>query len=310
MSFELAPDIATHTRPQVSGRLHWVGMEKIGSPLKIRLADGTAILAPGEIDVGVSLDDPSSRGIHMSRMFKLVQDRLTEEPVTVPLLGDLLAEVIPQQGGLSQSGRLRVRFQLPLRTQGLVSGEPGWRQYPVWLEAAQSPLGKQARMGFEILYSSTCPCSAALAQQLMAERFNDEFGRRSSVSPHEIQMWFQDTGLVATPHAQRSRAEIELEIRDPDNAPEVSELIRSLEVTLGTAVQATVKRADEREFARLNAENLMFCEDAARKLKAALNDDARVADFMVRVEHQESLHAHDAVAVARKDPTPPAPGHY
>jgi GTP cyclohydrolase I len=278
MKSNLSPDIATHSRPLVSGRLHWVGMEKIGSPLKLRLADGTEVLAPGEIDVGVSLDDPSSRGIHMSRMFKLVQDRLTEVPVSLQLLRDLLA--------------------------ALISGESGWRQYPVWLEAAQTASGKQSRMGFEILYSSTCPCSAALAQQVFAEKFNEEFGRRASLSPHEVQLWLQDTGLVATPHAQRSRAEISLEIRDTQMAPEVSALIKSLEETLGTAVQATVKRADEQEFARLNAENLMFCEDAARRLKAALDADIRIADFKVRVEHQESLHAHDAVAVARKDLIP------
>jgi GTP cyclohydrolase I len=304
MKSNLSPDIATHSRPLVSGRLHWVGMEKIGSPLKLRLADGTEVLAPGEIDVGVSLDDPSSRGIHMSRMFKLVQDRLTEVPVSLQLLRDLLAELIPLQGGLSQSGQLRVRFQLPLKTEALISGESGWRQYPVWLEAAQTASGKQSRMGFEILYSSTCPCSAALAQQVFAEKFNEEFGRRASLSPHEVQLWLQDTGLVATPHAQRSRAEISLEIRDTQMAPEVSALIKSLEETLGTAVQATVKRADEQEFARLNAENLMFCEDAARRLKAALDADIRIADFKVRVEHQESLHAHDAVAVARKDLIP------
>ena len=41
-------------------------------------------------------------------------------------------------------------------------------------------------------------------------------------------------------------------------------------------------------------------QDAARKLKRLLDDDARYEDFRVRVEHQESLHAHDAVAVATK----------
>jgi GTP cyclohydrolase I len=40
----------------------------------------------------------------------------------------------------------------------------------------------------------------------------------------------------------------------------------------------------------------MFCEDAARRVAAALADDARVQRFDVRVSHYESLHAHDAVA--------------
>ena len=40
----------------------------------------------------------------------------------------------------------------------------------------------------------------------------------------------------------------------------------------------------------------MFCEDAARRVAAALAVDARLTGWHVRVAHFESLHAHDAVA--------------
>jgi GTP cyclohydrolase I len=61
-----------------------------------------------------------------------------------------------------------------------------------------------------------------------------------------------------------------------------------------------VKREDEQAFARLNGQNLMFCEDAARRMQSALQADERIADFWLRASHFESLHAHDAVAVAVK----------
>ena len=115
-------------------------------------------------------------------------------------------------------------------------------------------------------------------------------------------MWLLEHGPVATPHAQRIRAEIEVEFQDVNDTPGPAELIVTLEKAVGTPVQATVKRIDEQEFARLNAENLMFCEDAARRLKGALDEDLRISDFLVRVEHQESLHAHNAVAIVRKVP--------
>ena len=66
-------------------------------------------------------------------------------------------------------------------------------------------------------------------------------------------------------------------------------------------MQTAVKREDEQEFALLNGQNLMFIEDAGRKLKIALAADQRLADFWVRIEHHESLHAHDAVGVFTKD---------
>jgi GTP cyclohydrolase I len=61
-------------------------------------------------------------------------------------------------------------------------------------------------------------------------------------------------------------------------------------------VQTAVKREDEQAFAELNAANLMFCEDAARRVAAALSGDERVERYDVRVAHFESLHPHDAVA--------------
>jgi len=50
----------------------------------------------------------------------------------------------------------------------------------------------------------------------------------------------------------------------------------------------------------LNGHNLMFVEDAARRVKNALNQKASYLDFWLRVEHYESLHAHDAVSITTK----------
>jgi GTP cyclohydrolase I len=61
-----------------------------------------------------------------------------------------------------------------------------------------------------------------------------------------------------------------------------------------------VKREDEQEFARLNGANLMFCEDAGRRLKRVLDADARVSDYRVEAVHVESLHPHNAVSVVVK----------
>jgi len=68
---------------------------------------------------------------------------------------------------------------------------------------------------------------------------------------------------------------------------------------LGTAVQTAVKRADEQAFALANGQNLMFCEDAARRLHKALRQLEWSTAFKLRVEHAESLHAHDAVAISQ-----------
>ena len=61
-------------------------------------------------------------------------------------------------------------------------------------------------------------------------------------------------------------------------------------------MQTAVKRADEQAFALANGKNLMFCEDAARRLGSALCQADWLEGFKLQIVHAESLHAHDAVA--------------
>jgi GTP cyclohydrolase I len=136
-----------------------------------------------------------------------------------------------------------------------------------------------------------------LSRQLNAERFAEDFAAARPLSTAVVGEWLaSERGLAATPHAQRSRADIRVELRPAfDELPLVA-LIDAIEQGLGTPVQTAVKREDEQAFARLNAENLMFCEDAARRVAAVLASDPRIERYDAEVAHFESLHAHDAVA--------------
>ena len=103
-------------------------------------------------------------------------------------------------------------------------------------------------------------------------------------------------GMAATPHAQRSRAEVRVELKPSLDELPLQTLVDAVENALATPVQTAVKREDEMAFAALNAANLMFCEDSARRVSDAVSEDGRVSAWKVRVAHYESLHPHDAVA--------------
>jgi GTP cyclohydrolase I len=105
---------------------------------------------------------------------------------------------------------------------------------------------------------------------------------------------------MATPHSQRSVAEVKVKLNSSVSDFPITDLVDAIENSLKTPVQAAVKRADEQEFARLNGQNLMFCEDAARRLQHAMNLSSQYDDFWLRINHLESLHAHDAVSVTTK----------
>jgi len=138
-----------------------------------------------------------------------------------------------------------------------------------------------------------------LARQLIQQQFIDDFADRP-LQHTDVLAWLGSSqGIVATPHSQRSNAALHLRLDDfIDELPLIA-LINDAESALGTAVQTAVKRADEQAFALANGQNLMFCEDAARRLNLALRRSPGINAFQLRVVHAESLHAHDAVAESR-----------
>ena len=284
------PDIAAQASRQALP-LDWVGMRGIALPI---LIDGQHLTATA--DAGVSLDDGTARGIHMSRLY-LALEMLDQQPLTSALLRNVLQRFLDTHEGLSKNAYLRIHTQLLLKRPALVSPLAGWKTYPVSIEARLENQMFHVELKIDVTYSSTCPCSAALARQLIQQQFVDDFA--NTPLQHEAVLAWLGTadGIVATPHSQRSSAQLHVQLQGTD-LPIVG-LINAAEAALGTAVQTAVKRADEQAFALANGQNLMFCEDAARRLNIALKRSDAIKAFHLQVIHAESLHAHDAVAESR-----------
>ena len=286
------PDIATQPQEH-SAPLDWVGMCGIALPIQF---DGHHVSAMA--DAGVSLVDGTARGIHMSRLY-LALEALEQQPLTPLAIRRLLADFLASHEGLSNAAYLNLSFEHLLKRPALVSPLAGWKRYPITLEAKIENEMFHVELSVRVPYSSTCPCSAALARQLIQQQFEADFAEQQ-LERSAVLVWLGSSkGIVATPHSQRSQALIN--VRLPHNLVSlpITELIDRIESSLGTAVQTAVKRADEQAFALANGQNLMFCEDAARRLHQALRQVRWVEGFSLRVEHAESLHAHDAVAISR-----------
>lgn len=290
------PDVALD-RAATARALDRVGMAGVALPVRTRSATGEALQVPAKVDVFVDLRDPDARGIHMSRLYLRLQHAFAAEEMTPDGLARVLRALVETQGELSRSAHLVIRFDHLLLRPALASANAGWKAYPVEVIADVVDGQVSIDLAVAIDYSSTCPASAALSRQMSAEAFAQTFGTEGSVDAASVREWLRsEQGLVATPHAQRSRADVRVGLADGLPSLPIVELIDRVEAALGTPVQTAVKREDEQAFAALNARNLMFCEDAARRVAHALSHDAHVARFEARVEHIESLHAHDAVA--------------
>jgi GTP cyclohydrolase I len=294
------PDIAAQAQ-SAAGALDWVGMGEIDAPVLLADGQGGAHRCTAKVEAFVNLKRPEARGIHMSRLYLLLDGALAAEPLSPCSLRRLLRAFLDSHAELSDRARLRVRFDLLLRRPALVSDHSGWKAYPVELDAQLDRGQFTLELGLSLAYSSTCPCSAALARQLIQEQFARDFAEGAPLDRACVLAWLgSEQGIVATPHSQRSRADVRARLVPSFEDFPIAALIDRLEDALKTPVQTVVKREDEQAFALLNGQNLMFCEDAARRVQAALDADERIADFHVRASHFESLHPHDAVAVATK----------
>jgi len=295
------PDIACGPAPMVAGKLDWVGMNEIEMPVRIEDDKGGLIQSSALVTAYVNLTDPDVRGIHMSRLYLHLDQGFGARPLNPATLRQLLRSFLDSHEGLSDRALIRVDFDFVTRRPALASDNEGWRRYPVSMIGVLEDNEFSLEMGLEILYSSTCPCSAALARQLIQEQFDADFAGSEQVDVEKIREWLgSESGVRATPHAQRSAAEMRVRLTPTFQMFPIVELIDEIENALKTPVQATVKREDEKAFAELNGSNLMFCEDAGRRIQTALNTDERILDFWVRCTHYESLHPHNAVAVVTK----------
>ena len=297
----IMPDIANHTTAQTEGRLDWVGMSNIEMPIMLASQGEAERMVSAFVDAYVNITEPKAKGIHMSRLYLLLDELSTTNVLNYQCLVSLLDGFISSHQELSDNAKVVFKFDYHLRRNSLISGKQGWKAYPVTITGRLNQGKLSIELAVDIRYSSTCPCSAALARQLIQKSFKESFSGQTSIDNETMHQWLGTTeGIVATPHSQRSVAEIKVKLANNVTQFPITDIVDLIEDALQTPVQAAVKREDEQEFARLNGQNLMFCEDAARRLQHALNQEHNYDDFWLKINHLESLHAHDATSITTK----------
>lgn len=279
--------------------LDQVGMRSIEVPILLSRKNNLIVQTSARASAFVNLVDAQSRGIHMSRLYKDLQAALGSQILSFSLLAQVLQQFLLSHEVLSDRARVEIQFDALLERKALKSDHLGWRSYPVKM-IGELQKGKAPEMFLEtkITYSSTCPASAALSRQLIQENFKEKFKQKELDFKEIFDFLGTSQGIIATPHAQRSEAQVRVQMKPETLTAEA--LIDLIEEALQTPVQTFVKRSDEQEFALRNGQNLMFCEDAARRIFSILSEQPEVLDFVAEVSHLESLHPHDAVCRVSK----------
>lgn len=250
-----------------------VGISDFRLPLHIRSRGGEVQKLATSVAGTVGLQQ-DFKGINMSRIMRVFYE-FKDRGFDVDTLADVLDAYQARLN--STSGHLSLKFDYPILKPSLRSGLEGYQFYRCAYEGRVDVSGAYRKfIHFDFVYSSACPCSSELSEHARRER-----------------------NIYGIPHSQRSKARVSVELF-PDAKLYVEDMQELCEAALQTETQVMVKREDEQAFAEMNGAHTKFVEDAARLVYEQLNMDARIHDFQVALNHLESLHSHDAVAVICK----------
>lgn len=291
------PDIAKKQTP-LSLPLDQVGMSEVFVPIQLLpQPHSNPITLNARAEISINLTQKNTRGIHMSRLYLIAGETLPQKPLSEEVLQKILQRFLDSQEGLGSAAYLKLAFELPREQKSLLTHITGWKGYPIRIHCSlKHPHEWNMTVDVRVDYSSTCPCSSALAKGHIKQLFEDQHKGQDTLSVTEMAQWLDHHALAATPHGQRSHAWISLNFHH--NATDWHGIISTIEEALTTPTQTAVKRQDEQRFAVLSGQNPMFAEDAARRVAHALQKLSHVASFRLKVTHFESLHSHDAFAVA------------
>ena len=264
------PDLQNGPASLIEGSnvpIQQVGISNFRLPLKFRTRGGDIVSLETSVDGYVSLE-AGKKGINMSRIIRTFYD-FKDEVVSQEVLEYILRAY--KDNLKSSDSYLRLTVNYPMEQKSLRSEMSGYQYYPVSFEAHMDREGAMRMyMHIDFEYSSACPCSYELAEHARDTR-----------------------NVAAISHSQRSQASVTLEC-SAFLAPE--SLVGLMRDALKTETQVMVKREDEQAFAELNGAYQKFVEDAARLIYEQLDNRDEVTDFVVRCNHMESLHSHDAIS--------------
>lgn len=264
------PDLQNGPASLIEGAnvpIQQVGISNFRLPLTYATRDGSELTLETSVDGYVSLD-AGKKGINMSRIIRTFYE-FRKEVMTQEVLEYILRAY--RDNLKSRESFVKLQVNYPMMQESLRSDLSGYQYYPLSFEGHMDAQGRMRMfMHIDFEYSSACPCSFELAEHARNTR-----------------------DVAAISHSQRSITNVTVECSEFLPPESLIELLRE---ALMTETQVMVKREDEQAFAELNGAYQKFVEDAARLIFDRLNRKPEIRDFVVRCNHMESLHSHDAIS--------------
>ena len=252
----ILPDIQ-ESKPMIEIGLNRVGITGLKLPISISRKIGGSQNTIAEISCYVDLD-PDKKGINMSRL-PIGIHKFINQTLDSNVI-ESVAENIRVKSE-SKECKLTYEFDYFINKLSPINKEPGLVDYRVTFTGIKSKDDYKFIFKVRVTATSLCPCSKEI----------------SSVGAHN----------------QKCYIEIECE---PSEFLWIEEIISIAENSASCEIFSVLKRPDEKFVTETMYENPQFVEDIARQCYAYLIERSDLKKFKIRVESDESIHMHRAIA--------------
>lgn len=237
-----------------------VGIKDIRHPVVVKDRSGREQHTVANFNMYVSLPQ-HFKGTHMSRFVQILNNH--EYEITVESFRKMLEEMVSTLE--AESGHIEMHFPYFVNKTAPVSGVQSLLDYEVTFVGEYVDGKPSMRVKVLVPGTSLCPCSKEIS----------------------------DYGA----HNQRSHVTVDVRTKD---FIWIEDLIDLVEKQTSCELYGLLKRPDEKYVTERAYDNPKFVEDLVRDVATKLNEDDRIASYVVEAENFESIHNHSAYALIEK----------
>ena len=228
----------------------------------VRIKDRTALEQHTIATFNMYVSLPHNfKGTHMSRFVEILH---AEREISVESFRGMLRTMTERLE--ADTGHIEMSFPFFVTKKAPVSGVESLMDYRASLIGEHRHGHTEMWLRVAVPVTSLCPCSKRIS----------------------------DRGA----HNQRSHITITAKL---NSHMWIEELIGIAESEASCELYGILKRPDEKYVTERAYDNPKFVEDMVRDVATCLNDDARVAAYVVEAENFESIHNHSAYARIERD---------
>lgn len=260
------PDIQEVREGFPKRKIKKVGIRNVQVPINVVRKDDSINSSTGYISLYTNLNE-NVKGSNMSRYRIIAEEYLLGKNIMLHDYVRQLLEALRDRLEATESF-IKIKFDYFLVNKAPASGVESFMNYKCGIEGKTKEDGSQdLYLTVQVPYTSCCPCSKEISN----------YGA----------------------HNQRSFADIKVKLIDGEMCW-IEDIIKIVEKNASAPIINTLKRIDESYQTEKMYEDPVFVEDMVRKVAEDFDAellDKNIDDYAIVVNHQESIHLHDACAI-------------